>query len=102
MLHTAAILAEAEAEIGVEHLPEGFEHECGDLRESSDAAAAAQAPASAKASRMRDWEAGLIRQALARHGGNVSHAARELGVSRNTIYRRLREGLEGDEQESER
>jgi len=39
---------------------------------------------------MRDWEAGLIRQALERHGGNVSLVARVLGVSRKTIYRRLR------------
>jgi transcriptional regulator with PAS, ATPase and Fis domain len=101
VLRTAAILAEGEAEIGVEHLPEGFEQECGDEVERGDAAASAQPPASSKASRMRDWEAGLIRQALARHGGNVSHVARELGVSRNTIYRRLREGLEG-EPESER
>ncbi|WP_316156744.1 sigma-54-dependent Fis family transcriptional regulator [Cupriavidus sp. BIC8F] len=98
VLRTAAILAEGEAEIGVEHLPEGFEQECGDEVERCDAAAPVQAPASSKASRMRDWEAGLIRQALARHGGNVSHAARELGVSRNTIYRRLREGLDGDEE----
>lgn len=31
----------------------------------------------------------LIRKALARHGGNVSHAARALGLSRSALYRRL-------------
>jgi transcriptional regulator of acetoin/glycerol metabolism len=30
-----------------------------------------------------------MRQTLERCGGNVSRAARVLGVSRNTIYRRL-------------
>uniref|UniRef100_UPI003D2EAF60 helix-turn-helix domain-containing protein n=1 Tax=Burkholderia sp. BCCCDS10 TaxID=3390237 RepID=UPI003D2EAF60 len=30
-----------------------------------------------------------IAAALARHGGNVSAAARALGVSRNTIYRKM-------------
>lgn len=31
----------------------------------------------------------LIRKALARHGGNVSHAAEALGLSRSALYRRL-------------
>jgi DNA-binding NtrC family response regulator len=31
----------------------------------------------------------LIRKALERHGGNVSHAARSLGLSRSALYRRL-------------
>ena len=55
--------------------------------QSEDAEPLSQAPAEG---RMRDWEAGLIRQALERHGGNISLVARELGVSRNTIYQRLR------------
>jgi transcriptional regulator of acetoin/glycerol metabolism len=95
VLRTASILAEGEMEIGVEHLPEGFEQECGEAGACSDAAITAPVP---KAGRMRDWEAGVIRQALAKHGGNVSHAARELGVSRNTIYRRLKAGVDRDEQ----
>ncbi|WP_455288149.1 sigma-54-dependent Fis family transcriptional regulator [Cupriavidus necator] len=99
VLRTAAILAEGEAEIGCEHLPEGFEPECGEQAEArAEMPAAKSTPATAAtaAGRMRDWEAGVIRQALARHGGNVSHAARELGVSRNTIYRRLKDGLDGE------
>ena len=31
----------------------------------------------------------LIRRAMERHGGNVSHAARALGLSRSALYRRL-------------
>ena len=34
-------------------------------------------------------EAWAVRKALARHGGNVSHAAEELGLSRGALYRRL-------------
>jgi transcriptional regulator of acetoin/glycerol metabolism len=30
-----------------------------------------------------------INKALAAHGGNVSAAARALGISRNTIYRKV-------------
>ncbi|MGH7499368.1 MAG: helix-turn-helix domain-containing protein, partial [Gemmatimonadales bacterium] len=31
----------------------------------------------------------LIRKALDRHDGNVSHAAKALGLSRSALYRRL-------------
>jgi transcriptional regulator of acetoin/glycerol metabolism len=31
----------------------------------------------------------IIRKALDRHGGNVSHAAEALGISRSALYRRL-------------
>jgi transcriptional regulator of acetoin/glycerol metabolism len=31
----------------------------------------------------------LIRKALTKHGGNVSRAARALGLSRSALYRRL-------------
>jgi transcriptional regulator with PAS, ATPase and Fis domain len=34
-------------------------------------------------------EAILIRKALARAGGNVSHAADALGLSRGALYRRI-------------
>jgi transcriptional regulator of acetoin/glycerol metabolism len=41
---------------------------------------------------MDDWQAALIAQTLARLDGNVSAAARELGLARNTVYRYLRRG----------
>ena len=34
-------------------------------------------------------EAILIRKALARTGGNISHAAEALGLSRGALYRRM-------------
>ena len=38
---------------------------------------------------LEDVEAFLIKKALARYGGNVSHAANALGLSRSALYRRL-------------
>ena len=38
---------------------------------------------------LEDVEAFLIRKALARYDGNVSHAASALGLSRSALYRRL-------------
>ena len=38
---------------------------------------------------LRDAERGAVRRALARSGGNVSAAARSLGVSRATLHRKL-------------
>jgi DNA-binding NtrC family response regulator len=38
---------------------------------------------------LEEVEGLLIRKALDRHGGNVSHAARALGLSRSALYRRL-------------
>ena len=38
---------------------------------------------------LEEGEQILIRKALARHGGNISHAAKALGLSRSALYRRL-------------
>jgi transcriptional regulator of acetoin/glycerol metabolism len=38
---------------------------------------------------LEDVEKILIRKALAKHAGNVSRAARALGLSRSALYRRL-------------
>jgi transcriptional regulator of acetoin/glycerol metabolism len=38
---------------------------------------------------LEDVEALLIKKALARFSGNVSHAANALGLSRSALYRRL-------------
>jgi transcriptional regulator of acetoin/glycerol metabolism len=38
---------------------------------------------------LEDVEAFLIKKALARYDGNVSHAASALGLSRSALYRRL-------------
>ena len=38
---------------------------------------------------LEDVEGILVQKAMARYGGNVSHAARALGLSRSALYRRL-------------
>lgn len=71
-----------------------------DTRSASERASAGQPPmpsdlpggAGADATAAATLEAverALVEQALARHGGNVSRAAGELGLSRGALYRRL-------------
>jgi DNA-binding NtrC family response regulator len=38
---------------------------------------------------LEDIERTIIRKVISKHGGNISHAARELGLSRTSLYRRL-------------
>ncbi|MFZ4286501.1 sigma-54-dependent Fis family transcriptional regulator [Variovorax sp. HJSM1_2] len=83
VLRSAAVLAEGEAEIRHEHLPDDFLDECATQPKSQQPA---YAPAAATP-RLQQVTADAIAQALARHQGNVSAAARTLGVSRNTVYR---------------
>ena len=42
------------------------------------------------ARRRRVPTAHVIREALEHHGGNVSRAARALGIGRNTLYAKMR------------
>jgi transcriptional regulator with PAS, ATPase and Fis domain len=82
VLRTAAVLAEGEAEIRREHLPDDFLDECAAPAKAQQAEAPANNPA-----RLQQVTADAIALALAQHQGNVSAAARTLGVSRNTVYR---------------
>ncbi|MGF6724362.1 transcriptional regulator of acetoin/glycerol metabolism [Paraburkholderia sp. GAS41] len=115
VLGTAGLMAEGERQIEIEHLPDDFLPDCdavtatqpADCADASAQPAARNAkrgnlghlpvhesdlPAQASPARMEDWQATLIAQTLSRHGGNVSAAARELGLARNTVYRYLRRG----------
>jgi len=40
---------------------------------------------------LKDVEAGTIREALAQYDGNITEAARALGIARNTLYRKMKE-----------
>ena len=95
-LRTAALMAGDADEIDIGHLPE-------DLFEEVPPAAASVAPVPAGHVRdaahqpspaaVRSWDETVeeaLRHALSVHGGNVSAVARALGVSRNTVYRRLK------------
>jgi transcriptional regulator of acetoin/glycerol metabolism len=72
-LRSAALLAGAGQPIDVQHLPEALH----------------RAPAPPERS-LQDLERDAIEQAVRAAGGNISAAAKRLGVSRNTIYRKLR------------
>jgi transcriptional regulator of acetoin/glycerol metabolism len=84
LLRTASLMAGDEDEIGLQHLPDDF-------LDDLDAAPAAPAstPGATTNARLDDLELSAILRTLAAHAGNVSAAARALGVSRNTIYRKL-------------
>ncbi|MGF6571169.1 transcriptional regulator of acetoin/glycerol metabolism [Paraburkholderia sp. GAS333] len=103
VLRTASIMAEGAAQIEIEDLPEDFLQDCVGVDQNANPAAAASSnnndacngdgAASAQQhapGRMEDWQTTLIAQTLARLDGNVSAAARELGLARNTVYRYLR------------
>jgi transcriptional regulator of acetoin/glycerol metabolism len=92
LLRTALVMAGPQREVKIEHLPEDFLEDVGSAdaptaaANDSTASAGLSLPASAK---LEDVELLTIQRALDEHGGNVSAAARALGVSRNTIYRKL-------------
>jgi transcriptional regulator of acetoin/glycerol metabolism len=83
VLRTAVLMAEGERWIRREHLPD-------DLLDEEAPLASMPAARPAAAQRLDALTAGALDQTLALHRGNVSAAARALGVSRNTVYRHLR------------
>jgi transcriptional regulator of acetoin/glycerol metabolism len=85
LLRTAAIMAGDEEEIGLRHMPDDF---LDDVAEASASAAAAQ-QVIASGANLEEMELAAIVRSLEANGGNVSATARALGVSRNTIYRKL-------------
>jgi transcriptional regulator of acetoin/glycerol metabolism len=89
-LRTLVALSEPGALVGIELLP-AYLH---DLRPAWPAAVAV-APTTAVSSPLEALAEAAMRQALADCDGNVSRAARKLGISRSTLYRRLGEGLHG-------
>jgi transcriptional regulator with PAS, ATPase and Fis domain len=85
VLRTAcALRAEGEAEIGWEHLPEDLADE---LRATRSPSAHAHPEAEADLRQQARRSVALTVEACQ---GNLSEAARQLGISRNTLYRKLR------------
>lgn len=73
VLRAAAAMAGGERELRLRHLPQDFLDDLG-----------------ASATSLEQQRLAAIARALERGDGNLSAAARQLGVSRNTIYRTLR------------
>lgn len=101
-LRTAAALATGDTMIRALHLPldgagDGPFHApdrapdpAPERRLAIDTPPAPDAPPAPGVRRLADLETEAIRRAVEQAGGNISEAAKQLGVSRNTIYRRLR------------
>jgi transcriptional regulator of acetoin/glycerol metabolism len=85
LLRTAMIMAGDEEQIRLRHMPDDFLDEIG----SAPAAAASTGNLIATGANLEEMEHTAILKSLEAHGGNVSATARALGVSRNTIYRKL-------------
>lgn len=83
VLQIALAMAE-DQQIRAEHLPDDF---FADLPPTTAQTAAPQLPQHPLASTRADDLASQYQAC----GGNISHLARSLGVSRNTLYKRLRE-----------
>ena len=76
-IQRAVLLAGDSRRIEVEHLSEA--------REDTTARAAGQASGKNLKEQMASVERVLIREALARHGGNRTHAAKHLGITRQAL-----------------
>ncbi|WPB57512.1 sigma-54-dependent Fis family transcriptional regulator [Xylophilus sp. GOD-11R] len=95
LLHTAVALNWGATRLGVRQLPEDFLDDL-DIAAAwpttpSEGLFVAEAHGCRDAFSLQTVTASAIEQAMRTHGGNVSAAARALGVARNTVYRRLRQ-----------
>ncbi len=103
VLRTAAVMAGQDRLITPEHLPDDFIDDArrcvaaavdpvqrAAVAAHALAATATTAATAAVATSLQDLELQAINAAVSAAGGNISAAAKRLGVSRNTIYRKLR------------
>jgi len=88
LLRTAVVMAGDETQIDMQHMPDDFLDDMRQIQTQTPVAAAA-APLPCAGASLEDMELNLIVRTLEAHGGNVSATARALGVSRNTIYRKM-------------
>jgi transcriptional regulator of acetoin/glycerol metabolism len=89
LLRTAIVMLGDDAEILPEHLPDDFLDDIQHARRQDISDTVERVVF--EMSRLEDVETSVIRKSLEAHGGNVSATARALGVSRNTIYRKIQQ-----------
>ncbi len=88
LLRTAVVmLGDDEEAIGTEHLPDDFLEDLSAVLQQDKTESVERVVS--QMSTLEDVEATVISRSLKAHGGNVSATARALGVSRNTIYRKM-------------
>ncbi|HCE10702.1 MAG TPA: sigma-54-dependent Fis family transcriptional regulator, partial [Oxalobacteraceae bacterium] len=98
LLRTAMVMAGDDLQIRLEHLPDDFLEDISGAQQVSTETSIATASLTSTASpvpqgsRLDEVTLSTIQRSLAAHGGNVSATAKALGVSRNTIYRKLQAG----------
>ena len=99
LLRTAVVMVGDHGDIDAEHLPDDFLEELSigqnaplaaeaTVIHAATAAPAASADDANDSARLQDVTLNAMAQMLRTHKGNVSAAAKALGVSRNTIYRK--------------
>ncbi len=88
VLRTAIVLLDNETEITSAHLPEDFLDYFNELSLQDSAVPAVEHDTQLSLDQL---EVVAIQKALHECGGNISAAARRLGIARNTLYRKLRE-----------
>ena len=93
VLATAIAIATPDTQIRLEHLPDDFldDEACSRRAPATTKLEVADAPVNPVTTdgSLEHLATEAMQRALVRHHGNVSAAARELGVSRNTVYRKL-------------
>ncbi len=87
LLRTAVVMAGDSREIRREHLPDDFIDDVESTRSRAMLEGAHHFVADG--GNLEEMELSAVRKSLESHGGNVSATARALGVSRNTIYRKM-------------
>jgi len=88
VLRTAIVLLDSETDITSAHLPEDF---LDYFNQPSLQDGAKPAVENGTQLSLDQLEVMAIQKALHECGGNISAAARRLGIARNTLYRKLRE-----------
>jgi sigma-54 dependent transcriptional regulator, acetoin dehydrogenase operon transcriptional activator AcoR len=83
LLRTAMVMTDDDHQIRYEHLPDDF------LEDINGAPSQVYITNKATMDGLEQITLSAIQQSLAAHGGNVSATAKALGISRNTIYRKL-------------
>jgi DNA-binding NtrC family response regulator len=81
VIHRSLLLADGPA-IGIDDLPVG-------LGSGADSPGSESAAPISVAMSLDELEKAAIEKALKRHGGNLSDVARQLGIGRSTLYRKL-------------
>ena len=90
LLRTALVMADSDGEIRREHLPDDFlEDAAGGWETGVQAVGTPDSAPGATYTTLDEAELSVIQAALKAHDGNVAATARTLGISRNTIYRKL-------------